>query len=120
MLEQKLPKAPLARLAHAHQTWGSQPEWLAILEWLRITEPRHVRIATEGALLGSVLEHGANRELVIVSDDAGQFDVLRHALCWIHAERIFVKLVRNLSTTLRHRPSRFTEQGLLWLVSRVG
>jgi len=28
-----------------------------------------------------------------VSDDAGQFDVLRHALCWIHAERIFVKLV---------------------------
>ena len=33
------------------------------------------------------------RDMVIVSDDAGQFDVLRHALCWIHAERIFVKLV---------------------------
>jgi hypothetical protein len=52
-----------------------------------------VRIATEGALLGSVLAHGVNPELVIVSDDAGQFDVLRHALCWIHAERLLAKLV---------------------------
>ncbi|MFQ5381498.1 MAG: transposase [Dehalococcoidia bacterium] len=40
-----------------------------------------------------MLEHGLNRDLVIVSDDAGQFDVLLHALCWIHAERVFVKLV---------------------------
>jgi len=40
-----------------------------------------------------MLEHGLNRDLVIVSDDAGQFDVLLHALCWIHAERVFVKLL---------------------------
>jgi hypothetical protein len=26
--------------------------------------------------------------LAIVSDDAGQFNVLLHALCWIHAERV--------------------------------
>jgi hypothetical protein len=24
--------------------------------------------------------------MVILSDDAGQFDVGRHALCWVHAE----------------------------------
>jgi hypothetical protein len=52
-----------------------------------------MRIATEGVLLGSVLMHGINPELAIVSDDAGQFNVLIHALCWIHAERVLAKLV---------------------------
>ena len=28
-----------------------------------------------------------------MSDDAGQFNVLTHVLCWIHAERILAKLV---------------------------
>ncbi len=31
--------------------------------------------------------------LVIVSDDAGQFNILNHALCWIHAERTLAKLI---------------------------
>ena len=61
---------------------------------LGFTKKRHIRIATEGALLGSIQEHGSiNPDLVILSDDAGQFDVLRHALCWIHAERSINKLV---------------------------
>jgi hypothetical protein len=30
---------------------------------------------------------------VIVSDDAGQFNILLHALCWIHADRVFQRLV---------------------------
>ena len=94
MKVQKLPKGPLGLLAGlAQNAWAGKQEWLATLEALGITEPRHVRISTEGALLGSVLEHGLNRDLVIVSDDAGQFDVLLHALCWIHAERVFVKLI---------------------------
>lgn len=29
------------------------------------------------------LEHGLNPDLVIVSDDAGQFNLLKHGLCWI-------------------------------------
>lgn len=91
---QKLPKGPLAHLAsHAQRIWAGKKEWLEALKDLGITKPRHIRIATEGALLGSIIEHGWNPNLVIVSDDAGQFDVLLHALCWIHAERIFVKLV---------------------------
>ena len=39
------------------------------------------------------MEHGFNPQLVILSDDAGQFDVFLHALCWIHAERKINKLV---------------------------
>ncbi len=31
--------------------------------------------------------------MVIVSDDAGQFNVLLHALCWIHANRAIDKIV---------------------------
>lgn len=30
---------------------------------------------------------------VIMSDDAGQFNVFRHALCWIHMERNINKLI---------------------------
>lgn len=33
-----------------------------------------------------------SKDVVIVSDDAGQFNVFLHALCWIHAERLVHKL----------------------------
>ena len=32
-------------------------------------------------------------DLVIISDDAGQFNVLLHALCWIHADRVFQRIL---------------------------
>ncbi len=49
-------------------------------------------IATEGALWGSIQAHGFLRDAVVLSDDAGQFDVGAHALCWVHAERLVHKL----------------------------
>jgi len=94
MRGQNLPKGLLEKIAaHDQKVSNDKKEWEATLEELGITTERHVRIATEGALLGSVLKHGMHPNLVIVSDDAGQFNVLLHALCWIHAERVFVKLV---------------------------
>jgi hypothetical protein len=51
-----------------------------------------IRIATEGALFGSLGAHGFLGKGVIVSDDAGQFNVGHHALCWVHAERLVHKL----------------------------
>lgn len=62
--------------------------WSQHLAGLGITDERHVRIATEGALLGSLLEKEFNPDLAIISDGAGQFAILLHALCWIHAERL--------------------------------
>lgn len=94
MKAQKLPQGLVDLLrGHRRKTLNGKAAWLATLEELGIGKPPHVRIATEGALLGTVIEHGVNPELVIVSDDAGQFNVLLHALCWIHAERTIGKLV---------------------------
>lgn len=58
----------------------------AHLNTLNIT-PHYRRLITEAALIGSILSHGFSLDTVILSDDAGQFNVLLHALCWIHAER---------------------------------
>lgn len=94
MRAHKLPQAQLAHLEElANRSSENQQQWHLTLQQLDVTSPRHVRIATEGALLGSVVDQATHPDLVIMSDDAGQFDVLRHALCWIHAERTISKLI---------------------------
>src|SRR5207244_11236422 len=72
-------------------------------------QPR--RLASEGALLGSVLAHGVSPALVIVSDDAAQFRVLRHALCWLHAERSLNQL---LALTEEHRAAVAAVREQFW------
>lgn len=77
---------------------------------MRVT-PDPICVATEGALWGSIQAHGLLREMVIVSDDAGQFDVGHHALCWVHAER----LVHKLDTfTDLHRTAQQRMRALIW------
>ena len=94
MAAQKLPKAQLKLLTdHDKKHFGTREEWESTLQDMGIFSERHVRIATEGAFFGSVLDHGLNPDIVIISDDAGQFNVFLHALCWIHAERTINKVV---------------------------
>jgi len=94
MLAQKLPQPLLMKLhAMGERTFADEAHWRSALSDWGITADRHVRIVTEGALLGSALARGIQPGLVIVSDDAGQFNVLRHALCWVHAERVLAKLL---------------------------
>ena len=52
-----------------------------------------VRELTEAALWGAVRHHGLMGSTVVVSDDAGQFRIPNHALCWVHAERLLQKLM---------------------------
>ena len=93
MIGERLPKSPLTLLKnHSVKKFTDDKQWQEHLESLGITKPRHVKIATEGALFGSVLSQ-IPESLVIVSDDAGQFNILHHALCWIHAERTLAKLI---------------------------
>jgi hypothetical protein len=91
---QKLPQGPLARLRHdTGARFADREAWDGYLLGEDITTQRHIRIATEGALLGSILDHGLAQDLAIVSDNAGQFAVLIHGLCWVHAERTLHKLI---------------------------
>jgi Transposase IS66 family len=94
MKSQKLPITPLQSLIQSDKkTFISKDEWKNHLETLGIINSRHDRIATEGALIGGIFENGFNPDLVIMSDDAGQFNILLHALCWVHAERTIHKIV---------------------------
>jgi hypothetical protein len=84
----KLPRGVLGLLcADQPRVFADDAQWDQYLKEKGVQSTRHVQIATEGALIGSIIEHGVSRNLIIVSDDAGQFDALLHALCWIHAER---------------------------------
>jgi hypothetical protein len=90
----KLPRGLHELLAaDPDRVFADEPQWDEYLKTKGIQGARHVQIATEGALIGSIIDHGISRNLVVVSDDAGQFDVLLHALCWIHAERSINKII---------------------------
>jgi hypothetical protein len=90
---QKLPQAVIERLTAGAPRWADKAAWQASLTQQQVTDPRHVRIATEGAVLGSLIAHGVSPELTVLSDGAGQFDVFVHALCWLHVERPLERLV---------------------------
>lgn len=94
MVSSKFPKGQLSVISELLNTsFDNKKDWETCLASLGITSERHVRIATEGALIGNIMENGFNKELVIMSDDAGQFNVFLHTLCWVHAERLVNKLV---------------------------
>jgi hypothetical protein len=94
MRDQRLPPKLLRNLEELGDTTVPNDDvWVTKLREWGVVRKRHVKIVTEGALLGSVLSHEINPNLVVLSDDAGQFDILLHALCWIHAERRLAKLI---------------------------
>src|SRR5229473_1111684 len=98
MKDRQLPQAVIDTLADHKEHIFSRPEdWERHLQALGLTglkvTPDPVLIASEGALWGAIRHQGLLQDTVIVSDDAGQFRVGVHALCWVHAERLVHKLV---------------------------
>jgi hypothetical protein len=116
MRERALSGPVIERLAtHPEHTFPDEAAWMDHLQRLGIPDlkvsPDPVRIATEGALWGATKAHGLLPETVIVSDDAGQFRVGCHALCWVHAER----LVHKLDTFTDHqRRMQQYQRALIW------
>jgi Transposase IS66 family len=116
MRDRNLSAALIARLANEPvTTFANQADWLAHLSRLEFAAadvaPDPILIATEGALWGSIRTHDFLSGAVVLSDDAGQFNVARHALCWVHAER----LVHKLSTfTDQHRAAQSEVRGHIW------
>ena len=116
-MRQRALSGPLvARLAeHPDQFFADRAAWTVHLDRLGISAlevtPDPVTIATEGALWGSVKAHDFLPNTVIVSDDAGQFNVGQHGLCWVHAER----LVHKLDTfTDEQREAQRKTRALIW------
>jgi len=101
--------------AHPAKRFADTSAWAAHLARLGIDTlaitPDPVQIASEGALWGAVCHHGLLTEAVIVSDDAGQFRVGTHALCWVHAERLVHKLV---PATPEQRRAVEVTRSLIW------
>jgi Transposase IS66 family len=106
----------IARLAtHPEHHFPDEATWRSHLERLGIAAlamtPDPAKIATEGAVWGSIKAHGLLPDTVILSDDAGQFALDRHALCWVHAER----LVHKLDTfTDRQHAAQQLVRALIW------
>jgi Transposase IS66 family len=108
---QKLPQGLIEALGAGPRQFSDEAAWQARLQELAVTAERHVLIATEGALLGQVIEQGASPELVILSDGAAQFDILVHASCWVHAER---PLARAIPYNEAHRAALEQVRQQLW------
>jgi hypothetical protein len=98
MKDRQLPQSVIDKLAdHQHHMFARSADWESHLQELGLADlkvaPDPVLIASEGALWGAIRHQGLLPDTVIVSDDAGQFRVGIHALCWVHAERLVHKLV---------------------------
>jgi Transposase IS66 family len=113
MLEHGASETVVATLlAHERRSFADGAAWSAHLEALGFGAG-HRRLATEAALVGSIADRGLLTGTVIVSDDAGQFDVLTHALCWVHAERHLRRLV--CATAEQQRLVDLQRQLVWWL-----
>lgn len=91
--QQELAASVVAKLCQGPQEFTTEAAWQARLEELAITAERHVRIVTEGALLGGLVARGVSPQLGVLSDGAKQFVIFVHAACWVHAERPLARMV---------------------------
>lgn len=115
MAKRGLSKEVIVLLAGGNAHFPDAETWQAHLAALGLdrlkVHPDPVRIATEGALYGAITHHGLLADAVVLSDGAGQFRIARHALCWVHAER----LVHGLDTfTAAQRTAVERIRQLIW------
>ena len=112
MKQQRLPFAQWECLTnHPCQFFNNEIQWQEHLQQLGFSSERHIRCATEGALFAQAVEVQPIESLVVVSDGAGQFKVLIHALCWVHAERLIHNLI---PLCLEHRSDIKKVRNEIW------
>jgi hypothetical protein len=93
LVEHKVADAVITSLlSHERQSFADDAAWQAHLDSFGLSAGCRRRV-TEAAMVGSIVARGLLTDTVIVSDEAGQFDVFQHALCWIHAERHLRRIV---------------------------
>jgi Transposase IS66 family len=113
MLEHGVPEVVItALLAHERRSFADEAAWSVHLAAFGLGAGWR-RLVTEAALVGAITARGLLSDTVIVSDGAGQFDVLTHALCWVHAERHLRRVV--CATAEQQRLVDLQRQLVWWL-----
>jgi hypothetical protein len=93
---QLVEAAVIARLTKLQgKVFSSDLEWLEQLARcsINIFDRPLLQTLNEAATWGAICHHRLMENTVVVSDDAGQFRIARHALCWVHTERHLEKLM---------------------------
>jgi Transposase IS66 family len=81
----QIPQKHLSEISYSDEPLATTKEkWHEHLLSIGITGIKTVRILTEAALLGGLSREGRHEPLRILSDGAGQFNVMQHGLCWVH------------------------------------
>jgi hypothetical protein len=120
MKERGQPLATIGKFReHEARIFSSEGDWKRHLQALGLNglkvTPDPVLVASEAALWGAIHHQGLlqnlGRDTVIVSDDAGQFRVGVHALCWVHAERLVHKLI---AATDKQRNAIEVARRMIW------
>src|SRR4051795_1651376 len=112
LIEHGVPDSIVAALlAAGPRSFVDDAAWQAHLDSLELGAGQRRRVS-EAAMIGSIVARGLLTDTVIVSDDAGQFDVFQHALCWIHAERHLRRIV--CVTDEQHRLVDLQRQLVWW------
>jgi hypothetical protein len=108
----QLPQKNLIEISYSDETLATtKEEWQEHLLASGIKNIKTVRVLTEAALIGGLSRANRTEPLRILSDGAGQFNVMQHGLCWVHMERGLRKLDGNNE---QERENIVEMQGLLW------
>jgi hypothetical protein len=108
----QLPQKHLSEIDYSDEALATtKEEWHEHLLSKGIAGVKTVRVLTEAALLGGLTVEGRHEPLRILSDGAGQFNVMQHGLCWVHMERGLRKLEGDNEP---ERENIVEMQGLLW------
>jgi hypothetical protein len=112
-----LARQPLAAKYREQLTYSelvlaqSKGDWNSYLSTQGMRASKAIQLLTEAALIGGLMSRELSEPLKILSDGAGQFNILRHGLCWVHAERGLRRLQGN---TVQQRDNIAEIQDLLW------
>src|SRR3954453_23174542 len=110
LIEHGVPDSIVAALLAAKpRSFADAAAWQAHLDSFGFGTG-HRRRVTEAAMIGSIV--ALLTDTVIVSDDAGQFDIFQHALCWIQAERHLRRII--CVTDEQHRIVALQRQLVWW------
>ena len=108
----QLPRCHLLQISFTDEPLATNKEqWHEYLLSKGIAGVKTVRVLSEAALLGGLTIQGRSEPLRILSDGAGQFNIMEHGLCWVHMERCLRKLE---GYTEAQRKNIAEMQGLLW------